>query len=1023
MSGRSAYVRKKITEPKSVGKSTPTPGGGRSKSSGNSWMYSDDGSLYDYPMPPGTGYGTTNARFLKFSEPTSDGDPSHFRLELASPRTNSSGSQSGGSENYRRESSLPNQGPMPDYAYARARKPILKTEDVSGVERSGFRSAVDKTSDDIRKGLTKAFTLGLKKKKEGQISDRTPSSATIRHHEYDHGDYDSSEVPSMPLHPPPTAAWEPNYLQATSPPPAAKLPPIPPSTTPPIKRWIGGGRPVQRWNKLRKDPELWDPNGDVLVFFGRKDQPQRPNPSFRLSSHIIEATESRFLIALLREGSTEDDYVHMYLPPSPMGAPPMLRHNSYAQMDHAGQSTPPISEDNANADLDGQISYEMYFPTPSNLNKVETHRHAITTRNVFALLYHASLVGLSLYQALSDLLDRLDTYMEPDSDNVGMMLNYISVRGIDDARNDAETAVSMLAWSESPEVRWEEGWREAFAHCAGMYPRIEGCADFRHLTPITRALLERACLEMQLRVRTAEERLAEFAYADMWPTTGPVAHGAAKAAAERLQQFLIGYYAKMCGTWPPAERGVGTMEGEEMWLTRRVAHMLQRDFGALYEYLVNRDIVWDESETRSSRKWMMVSESGNRSFNADSDDLPLTDMLIEFDNRMRFPHIPHPYPLVPESIRPATSLAASSSRDKHKKEKSAKSMPDDRMLDRRVQLAYTEATNIYILESEFTQSDLIDDFSKFEKSDHIGAVHPFSARRGRWVLIYGILQTLASVSVDSPNVRYKDNVSYHLSPRLKGTRTPPWRGVSSPTYEACHELSHCWLAPRSWHSTVDKVELNTSVKSSRADPVMRMMRDQAKHDFPHPPPTPGAYSVRSDGATTPTMWGGSSARSVSNYSDDTMASGGGQAVSSAHFPGYKGLRRPGAHGRGGGGTDGIRNERNATMLSPRGQFYSKSGDIADPNTDSFSKARIHGNATQNVNDEKVRRRPAPLDLSRGGKATRTGHFLDTGAYTPTGGAGDKSPRSPRGSEVLTPLIRDFDELDSVVEESAYENIM
>ncbi|ORY66997.1 uncharacterized protein BCR38DRAFT_323403, partial [Pseudomassariella vexata] len=809
MSGRSAYVRKKITETQAGEKgSVLTRGRAKSPESLRS-SDRDDLATSEYPLPPGTGYGTTNARFLKFSEPIRD-------TELTNFSNHSSGSQSGDSAAGRREAGTAHQNaPMPEFAYARARKPVIKTEDVSGIERSGFRSALDKRSEEVRKGISKAFTFGKKNKQGGTASlghlDLRPQSdATIRaYHDPDQSDY--VESPSVPVPNLPHALiWD---LQmhgaALSPPPSAKLPPIPPpSSMPPIKRWIGAGRPVQRWNKLRKDPELWDPNGDVLVFFGQKGQSPRPNPSFRLSSHIIEATESRFLITLLREGSTEED-IHM--PPSPVGAPPMLpRHGSqmHAGYGHGrgGQPTPPISEDTSLGEADGQISYEMYFPTPSNMTKTNATLHHVATRNVFALLYHASLVGLSLCQALSDLHARLQIYMPSDNDNVGTILNYLSARGIDDPQNDVETAVSLLAWSESPEVRWEEGWREAFLHCAGMYDRVDQCADFKSITPITRALLERACLETQLRVQAAEERLATFGYGDIWPSSGPIATGPARAAADRLQQFLTAYYTKIYSSWPPPECGARTTDGEDMWLTRTVAQRLQKDFGALYDYLVNRDIIWDESETRSSRKWMMVSESGNRAFDPDTADLPLTDMLIEFDNRMRFPHIPHPYPLVPDSIPPVTAPGAG--RDKSKKgdkdkDKEKNKANDDRILERRVQLAYTEATNIYVLGSEFTHSDLIENFVKFEKSDQIGAVDPSAARRGRWVLIYGILQTLASVSVDSPNVRYKDSVAYHLSPRLKGTKTPPWKGVSSRAVEAAHELSYCWIAPRLWNSNAD----------------------------------------------------------------------------------------------------------------------------------------------------------------------------------------------------------------------------
>lgn len=477
-------------------------------------------------------------------------------------------------------------------------------------------------------------------------------------------------------------------------------------------------------------------------------------------------------------------------------------------------------------------------------------RHQLTTRNVFAILCHVSLVGISLHQALSDLLARLEQYMPHGrTDNVLTLMSYISARGIDDVRNDAETAVGLLAWSEDPKVRWEEAWRETFVHAAGLYGTgrgralMDSCADFKGLSPITRALLERASLETQLRVQAAEERLASFSFADMWPASvstvsslsGTTLSSPAKETADRLQRFFVKHYRTVYGgRWPPPPPPQGTAQGrgtdEAVWLTRTVTQALQKDFGALYDYLVNRDIVWDMSETRASRKWLMVSESGNKAFEADTPDLPITDILIEFDNRQRFPHIPHPYPLVPESVptqlQSPTSMAspvgpgASGSMSFLKRNRTnteSDSLPHGSgahrpgALERRIQLAYTESTNIYVLGSDFSESELIESFVKFEKADRIGEVDPSLARRARWVMIYGILQTLASVSVDAPGVRYRDGVPYHLSPQLKGARIPPWskkaggnkhagagRGAPTDYIEAAHELSHCWTAPATW---------------------------------------------------------------------------------------------------------------------------------------------------------------------------------------------------------------------------------
>src|ERR1700738_1537732 len=99
------------------------------------------------------------------------------------------------------------------------------------------------------------------------------------------------------------------------------------------------------------------------------------------------------------------------MPPSPISSP-----TAYSRQGHRhyrpGQSIPPMSE-NGSQDPDGQISYVLYFPAPINQSKVDSLRYPPTTRNVFALLYQRSLVGLNLLQALTDLHDRLQTYLPP----------------------------------------------------------------------------------------------------------------------------------------------------------------------------------------------------------------------------------------------------------------------------------------------------------------------------------------------------------------------------------------------------------------------------------------------------------------------------------------------------------------------------------------------------------------------------------------------------------------------------------
>lgn len=689
----------------------------------------------------------------------------------------------------------------------------MRTEDVSGIEKSGLRNMLDKRSDEVRKGLAKKLTFRRKKKETisrpntdaRSVSDNQYDLQTPDHSYESHRLSTASHIPPMgtpsiqqlPLRRHEHTSWEPSSPGS---PLTSRLPQVPsPAAIPQIKRWMGTGRPVERWIPPFKDLELWDPNGDVLVYLGYKGQ-SHPPPTFRLSSQVIEATESRYLVTALRESLIQDD--------ASRPISPRAKDTAASNLDD-GQDQPFGSGNQypSAADHEG-VKFELFIPTHPSLSKLDQLRHQITTRNFFGLLYNASLVGFSLHQALTDLQQRLNSYMPPESQNVHLIIHHIVMRGIDDVRSDVETAVSLLAWSESPDVRWEQGWRDSFVHCVGMYVDVERCADFNNLTTVTKTLLERAFLETQFKLQAAEDRLAEFSFEDMWPMEDPACIPP-KQAAKRLQTMLIDHYALNHQYWPPfaypqdSSPPISPTQSEfeeepGLWLTRSLTMALQKDFGALYDYLVNRDIVWDVSEARAGRKWMIASESGEP-FEADTPEVPLTDILVEFDNKFRFPHIPHPYPLLPKSMHKEGSKDGG--RGKHPdSEPRELSRPRAESFERKIQIAYSDSTNISALGSDFSQSQLVEAFARFEKTDMIGEADPTAARLGRWVLIYGILQILASVSVDTPGVRYRDDVPYHLGVSSSGSRMPPWRrsSNSSGEGEAMHELSYCWTTPQKW---------------------------------------------------------------------------------------------------------------------------------------------------------------------------------------------------------------------------------
>jgi hypothetical protein len=109
------------------------------------------------------------------------------------------------------------------------------------------------------------------------------------------------------------------------------------------------------------------------------------------------------------------------------------------------------------------------------------------------------------------------------------------------------------------------------------------------------------------------------------------------------------------------------------------------------------------------------------------------------------------------------------------------------------------------------ENKLVDAFLVHEKSFSMNSLSPVDARLGRWIMIYSVLQILATLSVDIDGLRYPAKTAYYTNPPLSGL--PPWQhrqnaggGGAGPaeTYrtalmrEADVRRSYCWLAPARW---------------------------------------------------------------------------------------------------------------------------------------------------------------------------------------------------------------------------------
>jgi len=594
----------------------------------------------------------------------------------------------------------------------------------------------------------------------------------------------------------------------------------------------------------KQDTEMWFEDGDVLVYLFTHGGRVKPAPSMRLSSKMIEESGSKEFIRQLRSGHVPAGFPQ-FLPHNPASSARVTTPDEttgYETSKHSqGMSTDPDSPTNLVRPLKVRkkpsvqgskgIRYELYIPWPGVDSGMDQLLWHLTTRNFFAMLLDKDSVwGQTFFQTFHLVFERIvkfPDYLPRNIDRGEWIAKYIARKNFDDVRNNPSFAAGLIAFSEM--IRWREGYIEGFVHCSGMLKLgLQNIPEYRNVSAVSRIYIETASKEMLKRVHRAQIWLAEFDFSEMWPITSAPAP-AAKGAFERFGKWLRRFYENAYGRWPPPH--------EHTWLNRDIIKRLNTDFHMIYDFFVDRDVLFAASSgPASSRPHTMKSKSG-KFFRADTSDLPITDILIGFDNRQNFPHIPYPYPITPPSFPVHTNSNTKSSffGPRSKKPLTAAETYD---IARAKALSYTQASNLYTLRNRYrgTAEGIVKKILEFEESDGVRAIDPFDARRGRWILIYGVLQILATVGVDAPNARWKEGVSYYLSPPMAGI--VPWAADHWPAEpEAAHELSHCWTVPATW-------DPSWSGSTFASDPRLKLTPGRQHVNSP----TNASDSAREDGS-------------------------------------------------------------------------------------------------------------------------------------------------------------------------------
>jgi hypothetical protein len=509
-----------------------------------------------------------------------------------------------------------------------------------------------------------------------------------------------------------------------------------------FKVWTDGRDVMHPYAGFDYDEDMQ--HGSVLIYFKEEQADEdRPVPSIRAELDVLQNSGSTWLSNALLYSQIDDNDVDDWALSESTSSPSQSFSPNFPQpaqrrmlgpTSPGGRSPPPFDIDQSQTSIDsraasrayhpsegshGQHSnspppfhqgfqrnptHEIWFTAPDNVRTPQAQRlHHVAIRNFLAMLHGKPIVGADVYDMLSTLQAQIHVMYDLDMDarsgmtardrSVQMIVEYLGKYGIDDLRNNIRRALGLLAWAEQDNVKWRQGYLESFVHLSGvMTPEIEDHPDFKRLSVVTRRNLGLAAKTLQLRVMEAEERLSNFDFTDLWEDTLKTANSPVYQSYQLFRQFLVGHFTRIYGNWPPSS--------DKTWLSRKVVNAMQEDFGSLYDYLVDREVIWNPREERASRKWEMAHRK-NDDFKADLPELGMTDMLVTYDAKNSYAHIPHPYPLLPREVPKV-------GKDKEKKSffsSLKKDKPKDATKEAKAQLQlsiiFSDATNMEKLDVNF----------------------------------------------------------------------------------------------------------------------------------------------------------------------------------------------------------------------------------------------------------------------------------------------------------------------------------
>ena len=452
----------------------------------------------------------------------------------------------------------------------------------------------------------------------------------------------------------------------------------------------------------------------------------------------------------------------------------------------------------------------------------------VVLRNLFAFLCNKPLVATSRYPDIFSVLMQIANFLEKyefanlDNSNFGEVpkANFsqcINAYNLADVRLSREKTIEAIVLGE--QMRSWELYNEGFVHGVGKFEEIakleSSNSKYQMISTITRNRMEKASMDLYLRLKTVRSRLEDFEFPSLFAgianstsstESKMIRFKSWKSSFLSMRRHTLAYYRDLFGAWPPKANSRKN-DFEESGLNRILLRELYQDFSDLYDILVDRNAL-------TSRSADVPSHDDTASVDPqESSPRVLRRLMSEYDRSS--PPVQPPIPFdIPQLPSPAVVRMDYDKLDSKKQAKvRAKQLIDDD-----INLALMQSYN----RDSIKPTTFLEDFMKFErKSAHGMSIDEITDLRiGQWIFMYAVLQSLPMVVVDAPGIKWSDGVEYFLCEIPKGTapwsneskaHKMSWYGIAGSTgvvslpadvvdhgVHGVYNRSHCWRMADRW---------------------------------------------------------------------------------------------------------------------------------------------------------------------------------------------------------------------------------